>query len=152
MKKTFVFALVLGLLAALLLTGCGKKPLFNVTTNEDNSISITAEKAPAGSVGLGYLTVGEDEAVVIDAVFADDGVLRFRMMDGLLGADDFPDEPAYESMLTGPGTMTMRFTVDPGEYTVGVICDRFSLTGTAVMHTDVRTEAEAALAAAEETP
>ncbi len=147
MKKTLVFALVLGLLAALLLTGCGEKPMFNVTTNDDNAISITGKKAPAGSLGLGYLTVGADEAVVIDFSFTGEGMLRFRMMDGVLGDELFPDEPAYESTLLGPATGTMRFTVEPGEYTVGVLCER-SATVTAVMHTGVQTEEEAALAAA----
>ena len=44
MKKTIAFILMIALIAALALTGCGKKPLFNVTTDEDNTIRITAEK------------------------------------------------------------------------------------------------------------
>lgn len=50
----------------LLLSACGQKPVFGVSTNEDNSISITADRGPKDSMGLGYLTVGENEHVVID--------------------------------------------------------------------------------------
>ena len=61
------------LLAGLLLSGCGQKPMLGVSTNDDNSISITADRAPKDSMGLGYLTVGENEQIVIDATGMDKG-------------------------------------------------------------------------------
>ena len=63
MKKSLPLVL---LAMVLLLSACGKKSVFGVSTNEDNSISITADRGPKDSMGLGYLTVGENEHVVID--------------------------------------------------------------------------------------
>lgn len=116
------------LLAALVLTGCGKPAGLGVTTDEDNSIAVTADRAPKDSAGLGYLTVGENETVVVDANFEKNGMLRVRMMAGLLGAEDFPEEPTAE--VTVSGQDCAEFTVPAGEYTVAVIADS-KLTGTA---------------------
>ena len=59
--------LVLILLIVLLLSGCGRKSMFGVGTNDDNSISIVADRGPKGSMGIGYLTFAENEQIVIDA-------------------------------------------------------------------------------------
>ena len=56
MMKRMKKSLPLMLLAmVLLLSACGQKPVFGVSTNEDNSISITADRGPKDSMGLGYL-------------------------------------------------------------------------------------------------
>ena len=47
MRKTITIVLMTALFAALILTGCGKKAVFGVTTDEDNTIRVTAEKGPA---------------------------------------------------------------------------------------------------------
>lgn len=113
----------------LLLSACGQKPVFGVSTNEDNSISITADRGPKDSMGLGYLTVGENEQVVIDATGMDkDGKLSLRFMAGVLGSDEFPEEAAYETSVSGGDSAA--FTAEPGEYTVGVIAQS-KITGTA---------------------
>ena len=61
MKKIlpFVFAILL------LLTACGKKPLFGVSTNEDNSISVTAENG-LKDVASARKAAGEPEGVDCD--------------------------------------------------------------------------------------
>lgn len=126
MKKSLA---LMPLAMVLLLSSCGQKPVFGVTTNEDNSISITADRGPKDSMGLGYLTVGENEQVVIDATGMDkDGKLSLRFMAGVLGSDDFPEEPAYETSVSGGDSAI--FTAEPGEYTVGVIAQS-KITGTA---------------------
>lgn len=129
MRKRFALALLTAMLA---LAGCGVKPVFGVSTNEDNTISITAEKAVKDSVGLGYLTVGENETVVIEPSFEGGGELRIRMMAGLLGADDFADEPTWEVSFSG--TEPIEQEIAPGEYTVGVTVLE-KVTGTALVRT-----------------
>lgn len=143
MMKRMKKSLALMLLAmVLLLSACGQKPVFGVSTNEDNSISITADRGPKDSMGLGYLTVGENEQVVIDAAGIDkNGKLTLRFMAGVLGSDEFPEEPAYETSVSGGDSAV--FTVEPGEYTVGVIAQS-KITGTA----RICTEAAAGTAAA----
>ena len=59
--------LVLILLIVLLLSDCGQKSMFGVGTNDDNSISIVADRGPKDSMGIGFLTVAENEQIVIDA-------------------------------------------------------------------------------------
>ena len=126
MKKSLSLML---LAMVLLLSACGQKPVFGVSTNEDNSISITADRGPKDSMGLGYLTVGENEQVVIDATGMDkDGKLSLRFMAGVLGSDEFPEEAAYETSVSGGDSAV--FTAEPGEYTVGVIAQS-KITGTA---------------------
>ena len=130
MMKRMKESLPLLLLAmVLLLSACGQKPVFGVSTNGDNSISITADHGPKSSTGLGYLTVGENEQVVVDATSIDkDGKLSIRFTAGVLGSDDFPEEPAYETSVSGGDSAV--FTADPGEYTVEVIAQS-TITGTA---------------------
>lgn len=135
MMKRMKKSLPLMLLAmVLLLSACGRKTVFGVSINEDNSISITADRGPKDSMGLGYLTVGENEHVVIDATGMDkDGKLTLRFMAGVLGSDEFPEEPAYETSVSGGNSAV--FTVEPGEYTVGVIAQS-KITGTARICTE----------------
>ena len=122
------------LTAVLMLSACGQKPVFGVSTNEDNSISITADRGPKGSMGLGYVTVGENEQIVIDATGLNrDAKISLRFMAGVLGSDDFPDEPAYETTVSG-GDLT-SFTAEPGEYTVGVTAQS-KVTGTVLIRVD----------------
>lgn len=132
MKKTILSAVLLALSAFLVLTGCSSRPVFGVTENENNTITITAQKAPEGSAGISYLHVEEGEEVVVDAEFEGDGMIRIRMMEGVIGADDLPDGSASESTISGHDSM--RFTIEPGEYTVVVECEN-RLTGTAVIRT-----------------
>jgi hypothetical protein len=125
--------LPLVLAVLLLLPGCGQKPLFGVSTNEDNSISVTAEKGPKDCMGIGYLTVVEGEEVVVDANFNQNGKIRLRFMAGVLGSEEFPNEPAFEAEISGADSM--RFRADPGEYTVAVIA-LSKVSGSALIHSE----------------
>ena len=143
MMKRIKKILPLMLLAmVLLLSACGKKPVFGVSTNEDNSISVTADRGTEGSMGIGYLTVGKNEQVIVDATGMDkNGKLTLRFMAGVLGADDFPEEPAYETTVSGGDSAV--FTAEPGEYTVGVTAQS-KVTGTARICTEATVESDMA--------
>ena len=151
MMKRMKKSLALMLLAmVLLLSACGQKSVFGVSTNEDNSISITADCGPKDSMGLGYLTVGENEQVVIDATGMDkDGKLSLRFMAGVLGADEFPEEAAYETSVSGGDSAV--FTAEAGEYTVEVIAQS-KITGTARICTKAADGTAAAAAPAAAAP
>ena len=136
--KKMTKALAVLLLIALLLAGCGEKSVFGVSSEEDNTITVTAQKAAEGSRGIGYLTVGENESVVVAANFDNEGKLRVRMFEGLLGSDDFNEDFVSETTVTGHGTA--EFTIAPGEYTVAVFADT-TLTGSATL--SVRSAAQA---------
>ena len=109
-------------LAVLMLSGCGQKPVFGVSTNDDNSISVTADRGPKDSMGLGYLNVDENEQIVIDATGMNDGgQICCRFTHGVLGSNAFPDEPMYETTVSGGDSAS--FNAEPGEYTVAVIAE-----------------------------
>ena len=118
MRKTIAIVLMTALFAALVLTGCGKKAVFGVTTDEDNTIRVTAEKGPAESAGIGYLTVGENENIRVEAAFQEGEQIQLRVFAGVLGDDNFPDEPMCVTVVSGSDTA--EFGADPGEYTIGV--------------------------------
>lgn len=145
MMKRMKESLPLLLLAmVLLLSACGQKSVFGVSTNGDNSISITADRSPKDSTGLGYLTVGENEQVVVDATGIDkDGKLSLRFTAGVLGSDDFPEEPDYETSVSGGDSAV--FTAAPGEYTVEVIAQS-TISGTARICTEAADGTAAAAA------
>ncbi len=109
MKKKIVPGLLL--FCVLLLAACGSS-LFNVSSTEDNSISVTAENALKDSMGIGYLTVGEDQKVLVEPSLDDQGELRLRFMAGLLGSEDFPEEPSLEETISG--TEPVEFELEPG--------------------------------------
>ena len=132
MKNRFKTIFPLLFCALLLLAGCGKTPAFGVITNDDNTIRVNAENGPDGSAAIGYLTVGENEKIVVDANLNDSGKICLRFMAGVLGSDDFPDEPLYESTITGKNSMS--FTIEAGDYTVGIIASG-KVDGTAVIRT-----------------
>lgn len=125
-------------LIVLMLSGCGQKSVFGVSTNDDNSISVTAERGPKDGMGIGYLNVGENEQIVIDASGMNEGgQLRCRFVHGVLGSDDFPDEPLYETTVSGGDSAS--FDADPGEYTVTVIAES-KLNGSARIFTETSDE------------
>ena len=98
--------------------GCGRKALFGVSTEEDNVITVTADRGVKNSAGLGYLSVGEGEEVVIETSFEKSGRILCSFRAGLLGSDSFSDEPTAE--LTVGGEDSVRLSIAPGEYTVMV--------------------------------
>ena len=133
MKKNLAILLSLCLLAAFVLCGCGEKPVFGVSSNDDNSISVTAERGPKDSAGLGYLSVGENEQVVLEAHFQGDGKIEVQMRAGVLGSESFSDEPSSITTIVGEGTES--FTIEPGEYTVTVKA-LSKVTGTALIRVE----------------
>ena len=74
MKK--ILSLML-LAMVLLLSACGQKPVFGVSTNEDNSISITADRGPKDSMGLAELLI---EFRVTQSIISSSRVLFVRFI------------------------------------------------------------------------
>ena len=129
MKRPILIAAAL--LLAFLLAGCGTHE-FTVSSNEDNTISITAANAQKETGAIGYLTVQENDTVVLAPSFEKNGQTRVRFLAGSLGTDDFSETPVWEGTLTGTEAQTI--TLEPGEYTVGIIVAR-TTTGSATIRT-----------------
>lgn len=130
MKKKLVSGMLIALLAALLLSACGSPAVFNVSSNEDNTVSVTADRGPKGSAGLGYLSVGEGGSIVVETHFKGEGKIEVSLFAGLLGSESFPDEASYEIVASGESRAVAG--VDAGEYTVAVKAAN-TVTGTALL-------------------
>ena len=119
-KRLFTFFLVF--LAILILAGChGKssKPVLEVLPNDDNNtISITANKAGISGVGGSGIVIAEGQQLVIDSALSKGSIqLKFYLDEEPAGADASLEE-ILDVTVKSAGT-----TVHPlqaGEYTLFV--------------------------------
>ena len=89
------------LVMVLLLSACEKKAVFSVNTNNDNSISVTADRSTEGSTGIGHLTVGQNEKITVDAAGMDkEGKLSLRFAAGVAEAGMILRESEWKGTAT----------------------------------------------------
>ena len=140
MKRKSVLMMALTILLVLAVSGCSK-PLFNVTENEDNTISITAENAAADSEGISYITAGENEILIAETDFKEEGEIELRIFKATFGEEDFPDEPDQTQNISGTGST--EIPLEPGEYTISVkVLSKISGTATLRMAPAASTTSE----------
>ena len=128
MNKRISIVLI-ALLIALMLVGCkanDSKPSLEIKPNDDNTISITADKAGISGGGGADITVSEGQKLVIDSTLSK-GEIQIRFF-----RDEAPaspnasveeilhtnDEPAIDVIVNAAGAT--EYTVDPGSYTIMV--------------------------------
>lgn len=130
MKRVFVTLLVvLATLLSLTLSGCTaktSKPSLEIMPNDDNTISITADKAGISGGGGANITVSEGQKLVIDSTLSK-GEIQIKFfhdeapanpdasVDEILHTND---EPAIDVIVNAAGTT--EHTVDPDNYTIMV--------------------------------
>ena len=140
MKRKSVLMMALTILLVLAVSGCSK-PLFNVTENEDNTISMIAEKAAAGSAGVSYITAGENEILIAETDFKEEGEIELRIFKATFGEEDFPDEPDQTRIISGTGST--EIPLEPGEYTIAIkVLSKISGTATLRMAPATSTTSE----------
>ena len=128
MNKRIITVLI-ALLTALMLVGCkakDSKPSLEIMPNDDNTISITADKAGISGGGGADITVSEGQKLVIDSTLSK-GVIQIRFfrdeapsnpdasVDEILHTND---APALDVTVSAAGTT--EHTVDSGSYTIMV--------------------------------
>ena len=135
-RRTGIF-IVLALLVCIL-AGCGKKnaqPSLEIMPNDDNTISITANKAGMSGGGGADITVSEGQKLVIDSTLSKGEIqIKFFREETPASADDSPeeilhtdDDTALEVTVNAAGTT--EHDVVPGVYTIMVIVQK-TATGT----------------------
>ena len=127
MNKRIITVLI-ALLTALMLVGCkakDSKPSLEIMPNDDNTISIMADKAGISGGGAD-ITVSEGQKLVIDSTLSK-GEIQIRFfhdeapanpdasVDEILHTND---EPAIDVIVNAAGAT--EHTVDPGSYTIMV--------------------------------
>ena len=128
MPKRFI-PILLAFLSVLLLTGChnkNSKPDLEVVPNDDNTISITADKAGISGVGGAGITIADGQQLVIDSALSKGSIqLKLFRDDEPAGVDASLDEvlhtdetPALD--VTVYSTGTTEHPLQPGEYTLFV--------------------------------
>ena len=130
MKRVFVTLLVvLATLLSLTLSGCTaktSKPSLEIMPNDDNTISITADKAGISGGGGADITVFEGQKLVIDSTLSKGEIqIRFFRDEAPASPDasveeilHTNDEPAIDVIVNAAGAT--EHTVDPGSYTIMV--------------------------------
>ena len=128
MNKRISIVLI-ALLIALMLVGCkanDSKPSLEIKPNDDNTISITADKAGISGGGGADITVSEGQKLVIDSTLSKGEIqIRFFRDEAPASPDasveeilHTNDEPAIDVIVNAAGAT--EHTVDPGSYTIMV--------------------------------
>ena len=142
MKRVFVTLLVvLATLLSLTLSGCTaktSKPSLEIMPNDDNTISITADKAGISGGGGANITVSEGQKLVIDSTLSNGEIqIRFFRDEAPANPEASVDEilhtndtPTLDVTVNDAGTT--EHTVDPGSYTIMVNVKK-TTTGTIVI-------------------
>ena len=121
--------ILIAMLMAFMLVGCkvtNSKPSLEIMPNDDNTISITADKAGISGGGGADITVSEGQKLVIDSTLSKGEIqIRFFRDEAPANPDASVDEvlhtndaPALDVTVSAAGTT--EHTVDSGSYTIMV--------------------------------
>ena len=121
--------ILIAMLMAFMLVGCkakDSKPSLEIMPNDDNTISITADKAGISGGGGAGITVSEGQKLVIDSTLSKGEIqIRFFRDEAPANPDASVDEvlhtndaPALDVTVSAAGTT--EHTVDSGSYTIMV--------------------------------
>lgn len=114
-----LFALALIIAAALLCSACGS--YLSIDSGEGDGLAVTMEKAGKGSGGLGYLTLGEGQVMLVKADFSDRGAIniKVRPSDPNVDIDSLPDLDFKENVLVDvdfTGQSESEYELPAGDY------------------------------------
>ena len=128
MRKRFITILI-AFLFVLMLTGCHNKsgkPDLEVVPHDDNTITITADKAGISGVGGAGITITDGQQLIIDSALSK-GSIQLKLfldnepadvdasLDEILHTDE---TPALD--VTVSSASTTEHPLQPGEYTLFV--------------------------------
>jgi hypothetical protein len=133
--------ILIAMLMAFMLVGCkvtNSKPSLEIKPNDDNTISITADKAGISGGGGAGITVSEGQKLVIDSALSKGEIqIRFFRDEAPTNPDASVDEilhtneaPALDVTVSAVGTT--EHTIDSGNYTIMVNVKK-TTTGTIVI-------------------
>ena len=140
MNKRIITVLI-ALLTALMLVGCkakDSKPSLEIMPNDDNTISITADKAGISGGGGADITVSEGQKLVIDSTLSKGEIqIKFFRDEAPANPDASVDEILHTNDtstldVTVNDAGTTEHTVDPGSYTIMVNVKK-TTTGTIII-------------------
>ena len=128
MRKRFITILI-AFLFVLMLTGChnkSDKPDLEVVPHDDNTITITADKAGISGVGGAGITLADGQQLIIDSALSKGSIqLKLFRDDEPAGVDASLDDilhtnetPALDVTINSAGTT--EHPLLPGEYTLFV--------------------------------
>ena len=128
MPKRFI-TIFIAFLSVLMLTGCHNKsgkPDLEVVPHDDNTITITADKAGISGVGGAGITITDGQQLIIDSALSK-GSIQLKLfldnepadvdasLDEILHTDE---TPALDVTVNSAGTT--EHPLQPGEYTLFV--------------------------------
>ena len=126
MRKRFI-PILTAFLSVLMLSGCrSSKPSLEVMPHDDNTITITADRAGISGVGGAGITIADDQQFVIDSSLSKGSIqLKLFLDNEPAGVDASLDEilhtdetPALDVTINSSGTT--EHPLQAGEYTLFV--------------------------------
>ena len=117
MRKRFITILI-AFLSVLMLTGCrSRKPSLEVMPHDDNTITITADKAGISGVGGAGITIADGQQLIIDSALSK-GSIQLKLFLDNESALHTDETPALDVTVNSAGTT--EHPLQPGEYTLFV--------------------------------
>lgn len=113
-KKTIILSVLVLVLAMLAMAACSNSS-FGVVTNDDKTMTITAENSEKDDSAVsGTLVVGEDEQITIDSNLESGGMkLEFISNEGFDDPEEVPDideaQAAYTANVNGVESQAVMF-------------------------------------------
>ena len=120
-KRSLLAVIMIMAVAMLVMVSCGKSS-FGVVTNDDKTMTITAENSENDASAVsGTLVVGEDEQITIDSNLESGGMkLEFISNEGFDDPEEVPDideaQAAYTANVNGVESQAVMFGA--GSYVV----------------------------------
>ena len=119
-KFIYIGILIAAVIAIALILSNRTSSFFRVDNNDDNTISITAQKAAAESGGVGYITIAEGQDLCVRANMTDGSTVKIELLPREV---DATTKVLMEENITGidaqyfelpAGDYTIRFTAEKG--------------------------------------
>ena len=119
-KFIYIGILIAAVIAIAAILSNQTSSFFRVDNNDDNTISITAQKAAAESGGVGYITIAEGQELYVRANMTDGSTVKIELLPREV---DATTKVLMEENITGidaqyfelpAGDYTIRFTAEKG--------------------------------------
>ena len=112
-KFIYIGILIAAVIAVVLALSNQRSSFFIVENNDDNTISITAQKASAGSGGNGYIAISEGQQLSVRSNMTDSSTVRIEVLPRMT---DATAEVLMEESFTGIDVQ--YFELPAGEYII----------------------------------
>ena len=121
-KKTLyiIIGIVIAAVIAIAIAVSNQRSSFiRVENNDDNTISVTAQKAPADAGGMGYITIAEGQELYVRSNMTDHSTIKIELLPAEI---DATTKVLMEESFTAIDAR--YFEVPAGKYTIRITAEK----------------------------